>query len=162
MSVKKKKIIKLILMLILIMIIGLFWGGRTFAKYTKHVKSSAVSEIAKPIFVIDGAKNIKIDGIQDTVYEFCVKNYNDEEINEVEMNYYIEIVNDSKADLEFVLIKNGQLINLENNKSNFILLKRDQRQKDDYQLQIKYTNNSNTVSDIKGNIQIKVEAIQVE
>ena len=162
MSVKKKKMIKVMLILILIIIMLVFWGGRTFAKHTKHVNSRGISEVAKPVFVVDGARNIKIDGIQDTIYDFSVKNYNGDEISEVEMEYYIEIVNDSEADLEFVLTKSGQSINLENNKSSLISLLSAQKQKDDYQLQIKYSDDSNIISDIDGNIQIKVEAIQVE
>ena len=124
MDITKKKILKIILIVILIIIIlllsWLFLGGRTFSKYKKDINASSSTEIAKPILNVEGANDIKIDGIEDTVYNFSVKNYNGSNVSEVDMNYYISIVNNSKADLEFTLLKNGEPINLNNNKTDLI------------------------------------------
>ena len=165
MSIKKKKVIKLIVVIIfviLMLLLFVLWGGKTFSKHKKYVESSGVCEVAKPVFVVDGAENIKIDGVQDTVYNFCIKNYTDTEISQVSLDYYIEIVNDSKADLGFVLNKNGQAIGLDNNKSKMISLTGFTKQDDNYELQITHNNNTAITSDIEGNVQIKVEAVQVE
>ncbi len=164
MDITKKKILKIILIVILIIIIlllsWLFLGGKTFSKYKKDINASSSTEIAKPILNVEGASDIKIDGIEDTIYNFSVKNYNGLDVSEVDMNYYIEIVNNSKADLEFILTKNGQPINLNNNKTDLISSSSLNRQSDDYQLKIKYHNNPAIVEDIDGNVQVRVEAVQ--
>lgn len=166
MDVKKKKIIKTILIIVVMMIFlllcWLFLGGKSFAKYQKEIDSNHSLEIAKPVFVMDGADNIKIDGVEDTVYHFSVKNFDDSEISEVDMKYAIQIVNNTEADLEFILTKDGESIQLEGNKTNFISLSSLTKQEDHYELKIKYLNHSATNEDINGNVQIKVEAVQVE
>lgn len=119
-----------------------------------------MTEIAKPILNVEGDRKIKIDGIEDTLYNFSVKNYDGSDISEVDMNYFIEIVNNSKADLEFILTKNGKDINLTNNKTDLISSSGLERQTDEYQLKIKYHNNPAIVEDIDGSVQVKVEAVQ--
>lgn len=164
MDITKKKILKIILIVILIIIIlllsWLFLGGRTFSKYKKNINASSLTEIAKPILNVEGDRKIKIDGIEDTLYNFSVKNYDGSDISEVDMNYFIEIVNDSKADLEFILTKNGKDIKLTNNKTDLISSSGLERQTDEYQLKIKYHNNPAIVEDIDGSVQVKVEAVQ--
>jgi len=166
MDIKKKKIIKIILIIILILIILLLWllfsRGKTLSKYKQNINGSSTTEVAQPVFVVDGASDILIDGIEDTIYNFSVKNYDKTSISEVDMNYYIEIVNNSQANLEFILIKDGKNVSLNNNKTNLISLKSLTKQNDEYQLSIKYNNNPAVTSDIDGNVQIKVEAVQIE
>lgn len=162
MDVEKKKVAKTILAIILIVILlllcWLFLGGNSFAKYKKEVYSDSFTEVAKPVFIVDGADNIKINGIEDTVYQFSVKNYDDSGINEVDMNYYVQIINHSNANLEFVLTKSGELIDLVENKTNLISVSNLGKQEDNYQLKIKYHDVVN--KEIEGNVQIKIEAIQ--
>lgn len=164
MDITKKKVLKIILIVILIIIIlllsWLFLGERTFSKYKKNINASSLTEIAKPILNVEGDKEIKIDGIEDTLYNFSVKNYDGSDISEVDMNYCIEIVNNSKADLEFILTKNGKDIKLTNNKTDLISSSGLERQTDEYQLKIKYHNNPAIVEDIDGSVQVKVEAVQ--
>ena len=78
------------------------------------------------------------------------------------MQYYIEIVNNSRADLEFILTKNGQSISLNSNKTNLISLSSNRKQDDNYELRIKYHSDGAIIGDIEGNVQIKVEAAQKE
>lgn len=166
MDITKKKILKAILIIILIIIIlllyGLFLGGKSFSKYRKNMNSNSLTDVAKPIFNVDGASNILIDGIEDTVYSFSVKNYDNTGISDTEMQYYIEIVNNSRADLEFILTKNGQSISLNSNKTNLISLSSNRKQDDNYELRIKYHSDGAIIGDIEGNVQIKVEAAQKE
>lgn len=120
------------------------------------------AKVAKPILVVDGDKNIKIDGIEDTIYDFSVKNYDGLEISDVSMNYEIQIINNSEADLEFELTKDGAKVPLNSNKTETMTLKGITRNSDDYKLTIKYKNNPAILEDIDGNVQIKVEAVQQE
>lgn len=166
MKVKTKKAINIILVIalifIVILLLLLLFGGKSFSKFRKSINSSGVAEIAKPIFIVDGTENIKIDGIEDTVYNFSVKNYDGSEISDVSLKYNIEIINDSQADLQFELSKNGETVELTNNKTEVMYLNGISQDKDDYELRIIYNNNPAIVDDISGNVQIKVEAIQQE
>lgn len=166
MKVKTKKAINIILVIALIIIVILLllllFGGKSFSKFRKSISSSGVAEIAKPIFIVDGTENIKIDGIEDTVYNFSVKNYDGSEISDVSLKYNIEIVNDSQADLQFELTRNGETVELTNNKTEVMYLNGISQEKDNYELRIIYNNNPAIVDDISGNVQIKVEAIQNE
>ena len=78
------------------------------------------------------------------------------------MDYTIEIINSSKANLKFELLKNGTKINLNNNKTETLNLKGIQRHTDEYKLIVKYENDPAIIEDITGNVQIKVEAVQSE
>ena len=166
MKVKTKKAINIVLIVLIIILVLFFlfmllWG-KSFSKFRTNVNSSAESSIAKPILVVDGDKNIKIDGIEDTVYEFSVKNYKGLEISDVDMEYSIQIGNDSEADLQFELVKDGKSITLKNNKTETMKLNGITRDSDNYELTIKYKNNPAILEDIEGNVQIKVEAFQSE
>lgn len=166
MKVENKKILNICLVVILVVLIILlllmFLFGRTLSKYNRSVSSNSIAEIAKPVFVVDGEQNIKIDGIKDTEYTFSVKNYNLQEISDVDMNYTIEIINSSKANLKFELVRNGTKINLNNNKTEILNLKGIERHTDEYRLIVKYENDATILEDITGNVQIKVEAVQSE
>lgn len=166
MNVKTKKTINIVLIVLLIIIFILlllmFMWGRTLAKYSKEINSSATSGVAQPILIVDGAENIKIDGINDTIYTFSVKNYVLSDVSDVDMDYNIEIVNDSKADLEFELLKDGKAVSLKNNKTETMHIKGVESHSDHYELRIKYKNNPAITEDITGNVQVKVEAVQAE
>lgn len=167
MNIKTKKIINITLVILLIVLILLvmwiFFSGKSFSKFKTTVKSNGVAEIAKPIFLVDGNSDIKVDGIEDTIYSFTVKNNDIEKISNVNIKYYIEIINNSEADLEFELTdKNNRVVKLDNNKSGIFELPKDIVQNDNYTLKIRYNNNPAISNDIDGNVQVKVEAVQAE
>lgn len=166
MEIEKKKIIRIILIVVLILIMLLLWfgliKGKVFSKYKSEINATSVSQVAKPVFIVTGDRDIKINGIEDTIYKFDVKNYDNNGKSDVDLKYTIQIINNSQADLDFILTNNGNIINLINNKTEQISLSSDNSQKDEYELQIKYNNNPAITSDIDGNVQIKVEAIQAE
>ena len=74
MDVNKKKVVKIILMVVLLILMLLlwwkFWGGKSFSKYKGDVSANSVTEVAKPVFSVQGADDILIDGIEDTTYNF--------------------------------------------------------------------------------------------
>lgn len=166
MDVNKKKVVKIVLIVVLLILMLLlwwkFWGGKSFSKYKGDVSASSVTEVAKPVLSVEGADDILIDGIEDTIYNFSVKNYDGNETSEVDLDYFINIENNSDADLEFLLVKDGKKVSLTNNKTNTITLSSNGKQTDNYELQIKYHNNPAQTEDIKGNVQIKVEAVQAQ
>ena len=167
MEIKKKKTIKFVLTIVLLIIILLLWwlflgGSNVFAKYNREISSNSITEVAMPVFIVDGVDDIKIDGIKDTTYNFSVKNFDEKETSEVDLDYQISIENNSKADLDFTLTKDGQTVSLSNNKTNTITLSNSGKQSDNYTLSIKYNNNPAITEDITGDIQIKVEAVQAK
>lgn len=167
MKVKTKKTINIVLIVILVILIllllFLLFSKLSYAKFKNKVDGTGIAEIAKPVLVVDGAENIKIDGIQDTTYNFSVKNYKGTDVSATDLDYSIEIINDSEADLEFELIKNGtEHINLVKNKTENMNLKGITRSTDNYELKIKYNNNVAQTENITGNVQVKVVAVQTE
>lgn len=165
MDIKKKRIKTIVTILIFIILLLLFWiviGGRSFAKYKNEIHSSHTAEIAKTVFIVDGAQNIQIDGKEDTIYAFEIKNFDETGVNQVGLNYDIAIVNHSEADLEFELMKNGELIELNEDTTNLFYLGSYERQIDKYELKIKYHHQPTIISDIEGNVQIKAQATQAQ
>ncbi|MCX4255254.1 MAG: hypothetical protein OSJ63_08350, partial [Bacilli bacterium] len=100
MKVENKKILNICLIVVLV----------ALSKYSRSVNSNSTADIAKPVFIVDGEQNIKIDGIEDTEYTFSIKNYTFQDISDVDMDYTIEIVNNSEANLDFELLRNGTAI----------------------------------------------------
>ncbi len=166
MKVENKKILNICLIVVLvalvILLLLMFLFGRTLSKYSRSVNSNSTADIAKPVFIVDGEQNIKIDGIEDTEYTFSIKNYTFQDISDVDMDYTIEIVNNSEANLDFELLRNGTAISLNNNKTATLNLKGIQRNIDEYKLIVRYENNPAILKDFAGNVQIKVEAVQSE
>lgn len=166
MDIKKKRVMRIILIIILIIIFLFLWLGigrsKVFSRNRKGLNMSGVSEIAKPVFVVDGNSNIKIDGKKDTVYKFCVKNYDDTGVSNTDLRYFIQVVNDSEADLDFILTSKGKKVNLNNNKTGLIALSSSKKQTDEYELKIIYNNDPAMESNIDGNVQIKIEAVPDE
>lgn len=165
MKIKNKRIIKIILAVLLFIIILLLFSiylgkVKNYAKYSEAINSTGSAEIAKPVFEVDGDSSIKIDGIDDTTYVFSVKNYNQTDLSHTDLDYYIEIINNSEANLEFELLKNDVSVVLNNNKSDNFKLIHSNNQEDIFKLKIKYQNNPAIENDIDGNVQIKVEAVQ--
>ena len=165
MDITKKRIIKgvilAILVIIFILLLSMVLGARrNYAKFNKELNANSTIEVAKPVFEVNGDNNILIDGINDKTYSFTVKNFNSTGKSEVDLDYVVEIVNNSQADLTFELTKDGKKVNLTNNKTGKMVLSNQAEQTDSYSLKIKYTNNSAITHDIAGNVQIKVEAVQ--
>lgn len=167
MDIKTKKIINVTLVILLIILIlilcWIYFSGKSFSRYKTTVTSNGIAQVAKPVFIVDGDNNIKIDGIEDTTYNFSVKNYDSNNISEVKTKYYIEIINNSKASLNFELFdKENNRITLNENKTQIFELDKEIKQNDNYILKVKYKNDPAITEDIQGNVQIKVEAIQSE
>lgn len=135
-------------------------AGISYAKYKQKLTGNGKVLVAKPILILDATNDIKIDGMKDAIYKFSVKNYTDTQMNETNLNYFIQLINHSDADLEFTLYKNDEKIALNQNQTEGIFLSNLSKQEDKFKLEIKYKDDANCKSDIQGDVQIKVEAIQ--
>lgn len=166
MDIKKRKIhkniVNIMFVFIIVLLFFLIFTGKIFAKYKKSVISDGLANVAKPVFEVDGVQDILIRGIDDTVYNFTIRNYNESDLNEVPMQYYIEFINNSSAELSYELLKNNEKVELNNNKTNLIFLNNLEKQEDNYILKIHNIDNPEILSSIEGKVQIKVQAMQVE
>ena len=106
-------------------------------------------------------KTYKIDKINNTgFYEFSIKNFNSKKISEIDSEYTIEIISDIKDVVKFELYNGEKQIQLQNLKTEPILIKGNNKIKEDYKLKIIYNDVNNIKSNIISNIQIKIHSEQ--
>ena len=103
-----KKRMMMIIMILLICIT--FFSGASLGKAIHNTSIKANTKVAKPILEVE--KDSEISITQDNTsgeYRFKVKNYNDlEEITEVNLKYYIEILDDNlDKSIRYQLYKEG-------------------------------------------------------
>lgn len=124
----------------------------SFAKYVDSKKSSINAKIAKPIFIVDGDKEILIEkygSVND--YNFSVKNYDvNNHISEVSLNYKVEIV--CEENIKYQLFCNSNLVDI----NNTFTLPHSNPKEDKYRLKIE------APEDYKGSIKINVYAYQMK
>ena len=86
---EKNKNIEIIILLLLLILIGLI--GITFAKYQANIKGKGIAQIANPVFEVRKEESLLITALAPKAsYVFEVRNYDEEDINEVDMEYYID------------------------------------------------------------------------
>ena len=158
---KRKEIF--IIFIVLIILIFFFSGfsmGKGFSK--KDINGN--TEVAKPILQVENGNSLEISNTNKKgTYEFKVKNYNEQgETTQVDMEYYIEILNDlENRGIILKLFKNEQEIEINNNKTEKFILAKNQMEEDNYKLEVTYDENKNTnMEDIINQLQIKVHSEQ--
>ena len=78
----------------------------TKSKYLYIKNNSMYFYIAKPFFTIEGEDAIEMnDNLEVAEYKFYIKNYNNEQINEVDLDYKISVCTDSK--IEYTILSNN-------------------------------------------------------
>ena len=133
----------------------------SYARYIKNECLNIVQEIANPVLEVEEGKLIKIDKINTTgFYEFSIKNFNSKKISEIDSEYTIEIISDIKDVVKFELYNGEKQIQLQNLKTEPILIKGNNKIKEDYKLKIIYNDVNNIKSNIISNIQIKIHSEQ--
>lgn len=135
---------------------------KTLAKYTTTEKIDNKLEIAQPIFQVKGTEIAKINSINNIgYYDFIVKNYDKEKIGEVDFLYTIEVISDIDDSVKFELYKNGQLISLENQKTEVMSIKGNIKTEEQYRLKVTYDEMKGTNGkDILEDVQIKIHSEQ--
>ena len=162
---RKGKII-IILLLFLVILLGIV-VGTSLSKYQYLIHGKVVSQIAKPIIEIRREESILVTASSPKAsYTFEVRNYKEDEpneinINEVDMEYYIEIVGGKNEAIRYELYRGETEIPLTNNKTEKIQLIKGEKDTHIYRLDITYDKtktNSNT--SINENVEIKIHSIQ--
>ncbi len=162
-KIKNGKTITLIIVTIIVIL--LFFTGYSIGKGMTNVKVNTTTQIAKPIMIVENNPTIDITTIKNTgYYDFKVKNYNEEnQVNQIELKYWIEIISKYDETISFKMYKNNQEIPLLNNKTQEIQLTKNQKEEQDYRLEIIYDKTKSTsTEEIIQDVQIKVHSEQNE
>lgn len=161
-AINKKYI--LLFLLFIILIIFLF-SKNSLGKQMSNTKINTNSEIAKPILIVENNAAIDITNKNNKgYYDFKIKNYNElGEINEIELRYNIEILNEENKAIKFKLYKGEEELLLEKNKTKDMIIKKNEKQEENYKLEITYDKNLvSSLEDIIQNVQIKVHSEQLK
>lgn len=156
---KNSKMI-LLLLLILTIILGIL-VGISFSKYRSKIEGQAFAKIASPVLEVRKEQSLMLTALAPKAsYVFEVRNYKEENLNEVEMEYYIEIVSNTDKAINYELYKEDQQIALKDNKTEKIKLTKDEKQIHSYRLEITYDKTQGILEDINENVEIKIHSIQ--
>ena len=114
----KKRISRILLICITI----IMFAKNSYARYIKTDNLKGKQEIAIPIMEIEKSEAINITDENDRYYEFWIKNFKGDKINEIKQFYTIEIVSNINEYMQFELYKEDQEIILEKLKTQPILI----------------------------------------
>lgn len=153
----KKEIIKIIVVAFVLTII---LSTISLGKYFNRTKINVNSGVAIPIIKLEGEQKLIINNNQENkVYNLAVKNYDEnEQITQVELEYYIEIISKKNDDINFKIYKEEKELNINNNKTEKFLLTKENKQRDNYKIEILL--NKKISEDILQNVEIKVYSEQ--
>ena len=155
----------ILLFLLFIILIIFIFSKNSLGKQMSNTKINTNSEIAKPILIVENNPAIDITNRNNKgYYDFKIKNYNElNEINEIELRYNIEILNEENKAITFRLYKGEEELLLEKNKTKDMIIKKNEKQEENYKLEITYDKNLvNSLEDIIQNVQIKVHSEQLK
>ncbi len=158
---KKNKKVILLLLLLLVILLGILVGA-SFAKYHSKIETDAFAKIAKPVLEVRREQSLMLTALAPKAsYVFEVRNYKEDELNQVEMEYYIEIISNTDEAINFALFKGDEEIPLNSNKTGKIKLTKEEKQTHSYRLEITYDNTKGKLGkDINENVEIKIHSIQ--
>ena len=153
----KKEIIKIIVVAFVLTII---LSTISLGTYFNKTKINVNSGVAIPIIKLEGEQKLIINNNQENkVYNLAVKNYDEnEQITQVELEYYIEIISKKNDDINFKIYKEEKELNINNNKTEKFLLTKENKQQDNYKIEILL--NKKISEDILQNVEIKVYSEQ--
>ncbi len=161
-SGKNTKIITAIL--IIFIIILLLFGGYSMARVLEEVIVKGNAEIAEPILIVENNPSIDITAEKNYgEYAFKIKNYDENNLTQTDLKYYIEILSNNDSAVKFELYQEENKIDLKDNKTEYIQISKDTKEEREYKIKIKYDKNVNTsINDILEKIQVKVHTEQVK
>ena len=153
----KKEIIKIIVVAFVLTII---LSTISLGKYFNKTKINVNSGVAIPIIKLEGEQKLIINNNQgNKVYNLAVKNYDENaQITQVELEYYIEIISKKNDNINFKIYKEEKELNINNNKTEKFLLTKENKQRDNYKIEILL--NKKISEDILQNVKIKVYSEQ--
>lgn len=166
-NVEQKKIKKQLFIIIgiILIICIIFFSGISMGKVMSNTNIQNDTKIAKPILEVEKDSEIIItEDCKQGEYSFVVKNYNSsEEISQVDLKYYIEILENNLDDfIEYHLYKENEELILTDNKTEEMSFQKDMKEEETYTLKVIYNSDQNTMEDIIEDIQIKVHSEQLK
>lgn len=157
-KIKTKKIL-----ISLIISFAILFNISTYTVFAKYISESIESiklKVQEPIIELEGENNKEITITTDKVsYDFNIKNYdNQDKINKINMEYYLEIFSDRLDLFKINLYKGKEQLKLNNNKTNIMDFSNKEKMVDEYHLEVFPLDDIN--ENINCNIQIKVHCSQ--
>lgn len=163
---KNKSISKIVTIIIITLIVMLvLFSGYSMAKMVNEIIINGNTQIAEPILTVENNPSLDITAANNYgTYIFKIKNYNDQnKITGVDLKYYIEILSNVDEAINIELYQGENKIELNNNKTEYIQISKNQKEDREYKIQITYDKNkSNSIEDIMEKIQVKVHTEQVK
>ena len=162
---REKRMLKSIFLIVLIILY--FMINNTFSKYKIFIEQNGNASIAKPIIVIEKDNNINTEYSKKTgeiLYYFKIKNYENENINEVKFLYNIELIeNNSEFPIEYNLVdlSTNERVTLNNNKSKEFIIGIDEKEEKTYVLKINWKNKDIEKYSDSLQIALKTNIIQI-
>lgn len=168
-EIKKINIKKSVILVgLIILLFVLFLSGFSMGKGYARSDIQGITQVARPIVEVENGKAINITNKNtEGNYEFKVKNYKIEDGNiittDVDMQYYLEIQKIENEAIKIELYKNGEKVEIKENKTENFYLNKGTEQEDIYEMKILYDKASNTsLQDIIQQLQIKVHSEQMK
>lgn len=160
-KIKYKKKITILILLMLTILLGIL-VGISFSKYQSKLIGQAFANVAKPVLEVRREQSLALTALAPKAsYVFEVRNYKEDELNQVEMEYYIEIISNTDEAINFALFKGNEEITLNDNKTGKIKLTKEEKQAHSYRLEITYDNTKGELGkDISENVEVKIHSIQ--
>ena len=127
-----------------------------YAKYISETIEDISLKIEKPIIEVEAEeqKELTITSNKAT-YNFKIKNYdNEEKVNKINMEYYIEIVSDRLDILKINLYKGEEKLNLNNYKTDTLELSNKKKILAEYHLEVYLIDEIN--ENIESSVNIKI------
>ncbi len=159
---KKRKIRKVLvgicIIVVLINVKTLFGRGKIW-QYQVEAKT------AKPIIVIERDNHLKTQIKENSFpieYYFCINNYQDEEINEVEFEYNIELESSTEnfpVSYQLVDLKNNQEIRLIDGKSENLKIGKDTKESRKFKIVFQWQELNKELAD-EFQLKLKVNIVQ--
>ena len=122
------------------------------------------SEILKPIIVLEKDEILKQQIHEKSFpleYGFCIQNYQENEINEVDFDYQIEIensVDNFPVNYQLIDCENNQQIQLVNGKSELLQIKKSEKENRRFKLVFEWRELEEKADDLQ--IKLKINVIQ--
>lgn len=153
----KKEIAHIIPIIVILIIL---FSKTSLGKYFNKINIEVKSEKEKPILKIEEDTTLNINTVKEKeIYNFKVKNYDEtNKVTEVDLEYYIEILPKENENIKFKIYKEDKKLNIYANKTEKFLLSKEQKQEDNYKIEILFNNIS--VLEIIQDIEIKIHAEQ--
>lgn len=169
MKLKNNNLKKLTYIIILFIVIILLFTGYSMGKSINEILINYQAEIAQPILEVRSNPSIDItDTETEGSYTFYVRNYDGNgKKSDVDIQYLVEIQDTIderlKNTMNYELYKNGQKIEIKEQKTNLMEIHHQNLQEDTYVLKIKYNKDASRYKkDMLDKIQIKIHSQQVK